>query len=348
MPSDGSEHVFEHGIEPEHGEQHEQGEEQQSTDEELEPTIATIEDGEVGRQKELEDAHQAGNELLHVADRIGWRLDGGCDTFGAVPTEVQCPPVHHDSSLGSKRSCLGTRAITDDESMASESESCISDDQTMEKGEPPPAVPVAMGTPIAEGLPVALSPVHVDERARCGELADTVSLRQRREAMARQAKAHNAYRHLSSKENRCSVTQNNSVKDQRELQGGGCGSTFSDSSHAMPPQSRPVSSSANGPPGIGYGGGYGGYRKCEYPHHLPDGSTVVVTIVYSAEGEVAYMSLKLPRAPGEDMLQYVSSFEHTLQEVQPDSLTCGRYAARAPTHAIRRCQCHGSATAASL
>ena len=60
------------------------------------------------------------------------------------------------------------------------------------------------------------------------------------------------------------------------------------------------------------------------------------------------MSLKLPRAPGEDMLRYVSSFEHTLQEVQPDSLTCGRHAARAPTHAIRRCQCHGSATAASL
>ena len=394
MPSDGSEHVAEHGIEPEHGEQHEQGEEQHSTDEELEPTIATNEDGEVGHeqsqeqkergqkmepsddpglnpllaqqysesicfnfseemfestdgsvdtcsmihafnaklnetyasmpvegeegssffrlegqplrrlprmlstesirssysqsvcelrlemshadQKELEVAHQAGNELLHVADRIGWRLDGGCDGFGAVPKEVQCPPVHHDSSLGSKRpskqpgpsskqyfgnkwehtedhmlkcaiskygnrwkkvaeclagrteamcrnrwqrlhpskggqnkcstcgelkrghSCLGTRAISDDESMASESEPCISDDQAMEKGEPPPAVPVAMGTPIAEGLPVALSPVHVDERARCGELADSVSLRQRREEMARQARAHNAYQHLSS------------------------------------------------------------------------------------------------------------------------------------------------------
>ena len=122
------------------------------------------------------------------------------ETYASMPG----PSVHHDSSLGSKclskrprpssKQCFGNKWQHTDESMIGEGKSCIRDDQTIRDEQTRdeellPVLPIAMGTPIAEGLPVALSPVHVDERARRGELADTVSLRQRREAMARQAMA---------------------------------------------------------------------------------------------------------------------------------------------------------------
>jgi hypothetical protein len=68
------------------------------------------------------------------------------------------------------------------------------------------------------------------------------------------------------------------------------------------------------------------YTFVESPHKLPGGITATLLTGYSTSGSVGYQSLKLRRVEGQDMLQVVSAFEHTIDTAQPECFKSGRYA----------------------
>ena len=60
---------------------------------------------------------------------------------------------------------------------------------------------------------------------------------------------------------------------------------------------------------------------------LGDGTTVRLRIVKDKLGDIAYMSMKLPRAEGQDPEDVVTAFEEAIERIEPGRFQRGRCAA---------------------
>lgn len=83
------------------------------------------------------------------------------------------------------------------------------------------------------------------------------------------------------------------------------------------------------------------YTIHECDHALPNGMVARSLIVYDANGEIGYMSLKLIRPEGQSMLDVVTAFEHAIDTVEPDAFQRGRYIALT---LVQRNTCHSCTT----
>lgn len=80
-------------------------------------------------------------------------------------------------------------------------------------------------------------------------------------------------------------------------------------------------------------------RECD--HALSNGMIARLRTVYDANGEIGYMSLKLPRLEGQSMQDVVTACEHAIDTVAPGGFLRGRYIA---CTLVQHNTCHSSTT----